>query len=688
MRVRSVGLLNLVRSMRNISTTKRFCRSRGGNIGMIFVLMSGVMFLCIGGALDYSRWNAVRADMIESMDAASLAVAQLQADDETLTATELEAFGDQFFLENFNFEERLLPGWDVAFNVQSSGNIRTCMTGQIKTYLLGVAHIQKLDMDKCIEITPEGAGRIELALVLDVTGSMGWNDSSGTHKMTALKDAVDELLDVLYDPGQTTSDNVRIGVVPFNQHVNAGGASSWEDANWGDQNAASFYHGQRFFHVDSTGVIDMNTKVNHYRLYDSDPHRSWGGCVESRPYPLDEMDTVPGTALSSSDITDAMTAPSYADEPDSRVRDAFTNMPSLPNGLTANTLASADNSRFVPVFLPDEPDCENSACTYSQSGTTNGYNWYGYWYDDPDDVSGIDPSDYRNEDYVNDYLYTHYNSGTAFEKYVPIAYYIREVLRGNINDPAFNAWLTLYKGDYGALNYGRDEFIGRIGYPGWWNDATQTYDYKYDLPKGSSSDGPNPDDCPPAITPLTNDRTVVETAKDALSPDGGTNVPNGAIWGWRVVSAQAPFTEAIGPGETGVNNTTEVDWQKAVLIMTDGFNDFSDRDIPFGSSPSAYGFEIEERLGDGIDQADDGSNDMEGEADNKLLRICRRIKQDDVLVYTIVFDVSAGSNIENIMKSCATEPTSPFFYNAANGADLEDAFGQIAADLVKLHVSE
>ena len=684
MRVRSERILHFIRSMRSKSFANRFHRDCGGNIGMIFVLMSGVLFLFVGGALDYSRWNAVRADMIESMDAASLAVAQIQADDETLTATELEAFGDQFFLENFNYEDNLLPGWDVTFAVQSSGNIRTCMTGQIKTYLLGVAHIEKLNMDKCVEITPEGAGRIELALVLDVTGSMGWNDSSGAHKMTSLKDAVDELLDVLYDVGETTSDNVRLAVVPFNQHVNAGGASSWDDANWGDQNAASFYHGQRFFHVDSSGVIDMNTKVNHYRLYDSDPNRSWEGCVEARPYPLDEMDTVPGVALSSSDITDAMTAPSYAEEPDSTVRDAFTNMPSLPNGLSANTLASADNSRFVPVFLPDEPDCGSSACKYSNNGTTNGYNWYGYWFDDPDDVSGINESNYYNRDYVDDYRYTRYDQGTAFEKYVGIAYYIREVLVGNINDPAFDAWLNYY----GATNYGTDEFIGRIGYPGWWNDATQTYDYKYDLPKGSSSDGPNPQDCPPAITPLTDDRTVIEAAKDALSPNGGTNIPSGAVWGWRVVSPGAPFTEAIGPGEVGVDNTTESDWQKAVLIMTDGFNDFADSNTNFGSRPSAFGFEIEERMGDGIDQADDGTNDMEGEADNKLLRICRRIKQDNILVYTIVFDVAVGSNIENIMKSCASEPTSPFFYNAANGTDLEEAFGLIAEDLVKLHVSE
>ncbi len=688
MRIYSGGFFRSGNRVRNKRSLGDFRRDRRGNIGMIFVLMSGALFLFVGGAVDYSRWNAVRADMIESMDAASLAVAQLRTDDETLTATELEAFGDQFFLENFNYESNLLPGWDVTFNVQSSGNIRTCMTGEIRTYLLRIAHISELDMDKCVEITPEGAGRIELALVLDVTGSMDWNDGSGTHKMTALKDAVDELLDVLYDEGETTSDNVRLGVVPFNQHVNAGGASSWDDANWGDQNAASFYHGWRFFHVDETGTVQAGTKVNHYRLYDSDPDRSWEGCVEARPYPLDEMDTVPGEAISSSDITTEMATPSYSDEPDDDVRDAFSNMPSLPNGLSVNVLASADNSRFVPVFLPDEPDCGYSYdCNYSVSGTTDGIAWDGRWLDDPDNdnISPYDEEDnYYNRQYIYDYRYTRYYIGTPFDKYVPIFTHFRHVRKGDETDPDFLDWMERNQ----AFSYYRHEYIARTGYPGWWNPTTQQYDHKYDQPKGSSSDGPNPDDCPPAITPLTNDRTIIEAAKTALSPDGGTNIPNGAVWGWRVVSPEAPFTEAIGPGEIGVDNTTEGDWQKAVLIMTDGFNDFSDRDTHWGSSPSAYGYEIEERMGDGIDQADDGTNDMEGEADNKLLRICRRIKQDDILVYTIVFDVDVGSNIENIMKSCASEPTSPFFYNAANGADLEEAFGLIASDLVKLHVSE
>lgn len=688
MRRYSFGFFNSTRFDRTADRFGSFRRDRRGNIGMIFVLMSGALFLFVGGAVDYSRWNAIRADMIESMDAASLAVAQLQTDDDTLSPAQLEAFGDQFFLENFNFEDKMLTGWDVTFAVQSSGNIRTCMSGEIRTYLLRIAHINELDMNKCVEITPEGAGRIELALVLDVTGSM-----SG-QKINDLKSAVTEMLDVMYDDDETTSDNVRIGVVPFNQHVNPGGSDSW-DATWGDQNARSFYHGKRFIHVDQTGAVDAGTKVNHYRLYDSfdDPNRAWEGCVEARPYPLDEIDTVPGGPLTSADITAAMATPAY--EEDADVRDAYTFKPDYAHGMTATMLAHPDNSRWVPIFLGDTVDCnsfkecKNNDGRANDEGYVDGVFWDGEWYTDPDDDNGrgIYESAYNfngNQRYlVSDRETTYENwNPVGFAHYLTPMIYFRDVSSGSTSDAEFEDWM-----DFNKVIDENQEYIFRMGYVGWWDPVTETYKYKYEY--NQSSGNPNPSDCPPPIVPLTDNRATIENYVNALSAGGPTNVPNGAAWGWRVVSPGAPFTEAIGPGEIGVDNTTDGDWQKAVLIMTDGDNVFSERSTHWGSSPSAYGYESEERMGDGVDDASNNTNnDMEGEADKKLLRICHRMKQEDILVYAIVFDVGIGSDIENAMKSCASSDTAPFFYNAANGADLEEAFGLIASDLVKLHVSQ
>lgn len=654
--------------------------------------MSTVLFLFVGGAVDYTRWNVVRADMIESMDAASLAVAQLAAADDTLTPTQLEAYGDAFFRENFDYEEQLITGWDINFNLADSAVISTCITGQISTFLLGVAGITELDIDKCVEIIPQGSGRIELALVLDVTGSMSWNDSNGQNKLNSLRTAVTALLDVLFE-GNATSDNIRVGVVPFNRHVNPGVSSGWTDS-WGDLNGVAAYNGARFFHVDENGVVDATRKVNHYDLFSSDPDRSWDGCVESRPYPLDELDTEPGVAISTSIINTAMQTPSSADEPDPLVRAAFNSMPNINSEFSVSDLAAADNSRFVPVFLADEPDCNNSDdCDngdYNESGTVNGVAWNGFWFDDPDDdniLTSVQENSYPNRNYISDHRFTNHDQGTPFNKYVPIVSHFREVNRGNITDTPFLDWMTK-QGVQPVNGYGTQEYIMRTGYVGWWDPATQTYKYRYDLPKGSNSRGPNDSVCPEAIVPLTNVRDDIDGASSGimgrLVATGTTNIPAGAVWGWRTVSPDAPFTEAIGPGETGPGSTVYEDWQKAVVIMTDGENVFSGRNTHWGSTISSFGYEIEERMGDGVDQ----SNEMENEADDKILRICSRMKEDNVLVYAIVFDVNAGSTIENIFKSCATEPTAPYFFNAPDGDELETAFGRIADDLVKLHISK
>jgi hypothetical protein len=71
---------------------------------------------------------------------------------------------------------------------------------------------------------------LELVLVLDVSGSMCQPSSSpctSKPKITALKQAANDLLDVIYGPNDTGED-LYVGVVPFNSRVKVGtGRSSW-----------------------------------------------------------------------------------------------------------------------------------------------------------------------------------------------------------------------------------------------------------------------------------------------------------------------------------------------------------------------------------------------------------------------------------------------------------------------------
>ncbi|GJL92256.1 TadE/TadG family type IV pilus assembly protein [Hyphococcus sp.] len=685
------GKDNRKRAMRGLTPViKSFAQNRDGNIIFLFAFMATVLFFFAGGAVDYSRWNAVRADMVESMDAASLALAQLSSSDPTLTDAELKDYGRKFFEANFHHENALEPGWNIEFGLDNNALIITCITGNIKTYLLGVAGIHDLDIGKCVEITKKGSGRVELALVLDVTGSMD-ESIGGKTKIASLKDAVEIMLDVMYG-SDATSDNIKIGVVPFNAYVNPGGASSWSNS-WADTGAQAYYHGSRFFHVTEAGNVDMNTKVNHFTLFDSTPGASWAGCVETRPYPLDELDVEPGGTLTVAELNAYMDIPaeyqSSTNTYDIRNYDAFDDEPAL--GLSTSILTDPVNFKWVPSFHPDEPDCNDSDdCDngdYSESGTTTyGTPWWGYMFDDPDadgshSSGSIREDNYPNRYFIDDKQYTNYQKGAPFNKYAKTVYYFREVLAGNITNNAFKSFLdriTVETGSNASHGLGNQEYILRNAYVGWWDSATSKYKGKYDLsPSITSSRGPNRN-CPKPILPLTNVRDTVETFVDSLDANGNTDSAHGAAWGWRVLSPEAPFTEGIAPGDPDYEK-----WQKAVVIMTDGENTVGNDNTHWDSDLGAYGYAIESRMGANMTSR----SDMRDEIDNKLLRVCHRMKEEGYLIYTIMFGLDSTST-EKVFRSCATLPTAPYFQDAADGDDLEEAFGEIAADLVNLHISK
>lgn len=701
-----------------MSIFARFVRERDGNIAIMFAFTFVLLVLFAGGAVDFARYNAVRADLVESLDASGLAIAQLDAmngpEIRNLSPAAREAYlkdyGRAFFHENFRHEgaaEDLTVDFDI-----SNTTITPTAQGQVRTLLLHLASglmggsngaMQFLSLSTSTEITRRGSGKIELALVLDVTGSMKSAPSGGgDKKIDSLRTAVDNLLAVMYGT-KTYSDDIKIGVVPFNAHVNPAGASSWNDA-WTDEDAEAPYHGARFFHVDENGSIDLTRKVNHLDLFDSVTGASWMGCVEARPYPLDELDTQPGLGVQESYLNSAITPLSVAEEPDARMRDAYSRAPNL--ALNPTVVASVAASRWVPMFRADEPDCTKTGSNtgdckgtwtdtesyVAANGATVNVSLAGANYNNPSN-GGHTLSHYGNlarptKTFITDKKFTYKNAGEPAARYGVVVNHFRSTLQNPSFDPDFKTFLN----KLGATSRNSHEYILRNAYAGWWDPATGTYKHRYDLSPSideTISDfdqttlGPN-EDCPAAILPLTGDRTKVEDKVDDLFPNGNTNSANGAVWGWRVLSSKSPFTEGV--------SETNLDWQKAVVIMTDGQNTIGTLNTHWRSMPSAYGFAIEERMGKNVTKGDRGfpntynNDDMRDQLDEKLLRVCRRMKEEGILVYTIIFDLNDAAT-EAVFKSCATSPTEPYYFVAPSGEDLERAFGNIAQDLVSLHVS-
>jgi Flp pilus assembly protein TadG len=682
-----------------------FCKDRSGNITIMFAMMLTVILLFTGGAVDFTRRNAVRADLIESLDAAGLAIAQLDesgnAEMATLTAAQKEAYlkdyGAKFFHENFSHENEI-QNFSLDF-VMTEQTIKPVATGEIKTLFLGVAEdlmnlgansqFDTLSMAASTEITRRGSGPIELALVLDVTGSMS-SSINGTPKIDSLKTAVDALLDTLYgDDDNATSEYVTTSVVPFAAYVNSGaaenddGASAWNSA-WNDTTASAYYHGAHFLHVNSSSVIDLNTKVNHFNLFNSISGETSDGCNEERPYPLDEIDVESGTAASNATITSYNVLPG-AGSTNTVVLNAFSGAPSLK--LSVAELSTIANSKFVPLFQADDPDCSNSACEWGSTlKTLNGISYRGNWFHNP----STDGYDGYGNSYIKDRYYTTTSYSANLGKYLPVVNYAEKVLRthngessstecatGSQTDSALNTWFAAR----GATECRDDEYVLRQAYVGLFDATTSTYLGKLDQPNSiGSSSGPN-DNCPSAaIFYGTDSKAAVHDFVQSLSPGGNTNSAEGMMWGWRVVSPEAPF-ESPNPYD-------DDKWQKAVVLMTDGFNTVSSADTPWSSEMTPYGYAREERMGVGVNSA----SEMRDEIDNKLVRICTRMKADGILVYAITFGLDDSDPDElatkKVFQACATKDEAPYYFDAPAGEDLEDAFADIASDLVQLHVSK
>ncbi len=223
-----------------------------------------------------------------------------------------------------------------------------------------------------------------------------------------------------------------------------------------------------------------------------------------------------------------------------------------------------------------------------------------------------------------------------------------------------------------------------------------------EVPRATS--GPNKS-CARPILPLTNDRNRLVSEIEAMEPwnNGGTMTSVGLAWGLRVVSPEAPFTDAL-PYDTE-------DWNKAIVVLTDGHNQLwregrnRERSNSVSSAEpyclenggpatnfNAYGYPLSSgRLGtvevvreDLVDQIEARYSAAESELNARTAEVCNNIKSNGIYLYTITFKVR-NKKMRNLFRDCASDEAKHF--DSPTDEDLEDAFVAIATQLSELRVA-
>ena len=177
--------------------------------------------------------------------------------------------------------------------------------------------------------------------------------------------------------------------------------------------------------------------------------------------------------------------------------------------------------------------------------------------------------------------------------------------------------------------------------------------------------------CPAgSIVELTLDKSTIIAGIDNMSAEGWTYIPGGLSWGARVLSSEAPFTSGTPQSDKSV--------QKVIVLMTDGENTRAPEqwtnDATVKHEVEVWGHSL---------HVDEGAS---GPANLLTEQMCDNIKDKEVVIFTIVFDVAEGSDVEMLMKACAGNGGQ--FFDADNTTELEEAFKQIGLSLLNMRLSK
>jgi Flp pilus assembly protein TadG len=207
--------------------TKKFSDFRSDERGgiAIFIVFIFVFMLVFGGiAIDYMRFEIRRVALQQTMDRAALAAASLTQEETPQTVAE-----DYFAKAELDDDLKMVEFSDPTVKVlegrnNESRSVRVTASVRSKNYFMGTFFMPVDYLEgPAITEAQQGAQKIEVMMVLDVTGSMGETPSGDTKKkIDGLKDAAKSFIELTEE--SDTLNQVSIGIVPYNTQVNLGAA--------------------------------------------------------------------------------------------------------------------------------------------------------------------------------------------------------------------------------------------------------------------------------------------------------------------------------------------------------------------------------------------------------------------------------------------------------------------------------
>ena len=598
-----------------------------GNVALLFGLSLPVLILMTVGGVDIHRASTVRVNLQDALDAAALAAARSPY----IEDADIQRVGMAALRANLKaYPNITLREDDTTFVLQDEVVVADS-TVDVKTL---VANIFLPPYGKFMDdYLPVGAHsevdrssrNIEVALVLDVTGSMAGSALSN------LKSAAKSLIDLVVQPVQTPYYS-KIALVPYSMGVNAGSYA----------NAAR-------------GAITGSVNITNASLNLVGTQKTITGATRDRPVTI----TSASHGFSNGDVVwiTGVNGMTQLNNKAFRVADRTSNTFELRT-LSGGNVDGRWWSNYASGGRVQR--CQNNDCSITITAAGHGLSNNDYVY--IEGVNGM--TQINNETFLvgnvtsntftidpNASALTPYSSGgRAWCAQQGCTYYAFENMYGDLTTHRVSACVTERTGSQAYTDAAPS--TARVGrnYPGSSNPCLSD-----------------------TILPLSNDRATLKNRIDAFSAEGSTAGHIGIAWGWYMVS---PSFNALWPsGAAAPYNAAET--LKAVVIMTDGefntpyCNGVISRDAGSGSGSNASKIDC---------ASTNGSPFAQGRA------LCDGMKARNVVVYTVGFQLAEGGEAASLMRYCASTPGN--FFLPASGGDLSEAFAAIGRDITQLRISK
>ena len=225
---------------------------------MVFALALTGIVAGLGAAIDYSRLSGSRTALQSALDVAILNAGK-QALDTGGTANRAAMIAEM----KANLPTNLRSLADNLQITQTTDKLTARVSGTLDNQFGNFLGRPNSQIAAGASV-PLGSVRLELALVLDTTGSM-----AAVGKMDALKSSANQLIDSLMAT-RPPGTEIAIGVVPFATQVRVDTSYAW----------------QPWIHLRSGQAIPAeNTNIF-----------TWDGCIMDRDKPLNRSRALPNTS--------------------------------------------------------------------------------------------------------------------------------------------------------------------------------------------------------------------------------------------------------------------------------------------------------------------------------------------------------------------------------------------------------